>query len=306
MNIARLFAPVEGMGLAEAASHYAREGLPVFPCAPGGKRPLLAHGFHEASTNAGQVHAWWRRWPRANIGIPTGPSSGLEVVDVDVKGAEPRGPKSWRRATEAGLLTDWVVHVVTPSGGLHAYYPASETEQRSWALGAAQLDFRGAGGYIIAPPSVAVIAGVSKTYRLFELSTGLGSPVDAVRLREFLDPRPVRSFEPGRRFEGTLRERTERLASWLHTQGEGERNQGLFWASCRLAENGVALPDALQALGPVAEDIGLPPREIERTIQSAFRTTQSIPAARSATALTSTSRSSRREARAVDEGRVIA
>lgn len=282
MDAEQLLAPVTRMSLADAARHYAALGVPVFPLVPGEKRPLVAHGFKDATAGPDQVAAWWRRWPEANIGIPTGPASGLEVVDVDVKGDPPRGPDSWQQATGAGLLDGWAAQVVTPSGGLHAYYPAAEAEQRSWAPGAAQLDFRGTAGYIVAPPSRTVIGGEAVAYQLLDLATDEVQPVDAAALREFLDPRPQRSSWDARPFRGTLAERTQRIAAWLEGQGEGERNQGLFWASCRLAESGVGLREAFEALGPVAENIGLPPREIERTIRSAYRGPAPMPTASAA------------------------
>ncbi|WP_337007296.1 MULTISPECIES: bifunctional DNA primase/polymerase [unclassified Microbacterium] len=279
MDAEQLLAPVARMSLAEAARHYVLLGVPVFPCVPGEKRPLVAHGFKEASKDPVQVAAWWRRWPEANIGIPTGPISGIEVVDVDVKGDPPRGPASWQQATQAGLLVGRAAQVVTPSSGLHAYYPAAEAEQRSWASGAAQLDFRGTAGYIVAPPSRVVVDGRPSAYELLDLSAGETWPVDAVALREFLDPRPAPVSWSAGPFRGTLEERAQRIAAWLEGQGEGERNQGLYWASCRLAENGASLLAAFEALGPVAEGIGLPPREIARTIRSAYRTPAPVSAA---------------------------
>ena len=271
MDAEQLLAPVARMSLADAAQHYANLRVPVFPCVPGEKRPLAAHGFKDATADPDQVDAWWRRWPEANIGIPTGPASGIEVVDVDVKGDEPRGPVSWQKATQAGFLDGWAAHVVTPSGGLHAYYPAADIEQRSWASGNAQLDFRGTAGYIVAPPSRTLIDGQVAAYQLLDLATGEVQPVDAAALREFLDPRPVRPTWQGQPFRGTLEDRTQRIAAWLGGREESERNQGLYWASCRLAENGATLGEALSSLGPVAEQIGLAPREIERTIRSAYR-----------------------------------
>ena len=68
--------------LGKAAAVYAAAGIPVFPCAPGQKRPLTAHGFHDATTDPTQIDAWWGRYPEANIGIPTGVM--VEVLDVDV------------------------------------------------------------------------------------------------------------------------------------------------------------------------------------------------------------------------------
>ena len=144
--------------LSVAAAGFAGAGVPVFPCAPGGKHPITEHGFHEATTNLAQVRQWWRRFPKANIGVPTGRPSGVVVVDVDVHGVN--GFAACCRAKEAGLLSGWEVVVRSPSGGLHAYYPAHESaEQRSWQAGRAGIDFRGDGGYIIAPPSRRAVNG---------------------------------------------------------------------------------------------------------------------------------------------------
>jgi len=65
---------------------YAGWGLPVFPCEAGGKRPLTAEGFLEATTDEARIRGWWSRWPNANVAIPTGERSGLLVLDVDALG----------------------------------------------------------------------------------------------------------------------------------------------------------------------------------------------------------------------------
>ena len=103
-------------------------------------------------------------------------------------------------------------------------------------------------------------------------------PVDAVRLREFLDPRTPISIDRARaaRFERRGSD-AKVLAGWVAGRGEGERNRGLFWAACRLAESGTPLDATLDALGPAAEHAGLGPREIMATIHSAYRTTHLAP-----------------------------
>ena len=68
-----------------------------------------------------------------------------------------------------------------------------------------------------------------------------------------------------------------RLAGWVAALREGERNRGLFWAACRLAEAGASPASALDVLGPAAEHIGLPPREVFVTIRSAYRATGTAP-----------------------------
>ncbi|MEW1974622.1 bifunctional DNA primase/polymerase [Microbacterium profundi] len=257
--------------LAVAARSLASAGVPVFPCLPGGKRPLTRRGFLDASNEAAQVAAWWSRTPNANIGIPTGAASGVVVVDVDVHGPTD-GRAAWNRAADAGLVNGAGLLVHTPTGGTHAYFPATPgTEQRSWQAAAAGIDFRGDGGYIIAPPSQRTIDDNARRYRVADITAHAVSPVDAGRLRDFLDPRPA---APGRSSGCSMAVDAERLAAWVAERGEGERNRSLFWAACRLAENGTSPGDALDALGAAAHSAGLSDREITTTVRSAYRATQ--------------------------------
>ncbi len=55
MSAGQLLTPVSDMTLAEAAQHYASQGVPVFPCVPGEKRPLVAHGFHDRPPTPGRL-----------------------------------------------------------------------------------------------------------------------------------------------------------------------------------------------------------------------------------------------------------
>lgn len=279
MGAVDVFGEVNGMTLADAAARFAAAGVPVFPCVPGEKRPLVRRGFHDASTDVRQVEAWWSRWPRANIGIPTGAASGIEVIDVDVHATGTRFP-AFRTAHHAGHAAGWAALVRTPSGGLHAYYPADPYRpQSSWQVAGAHIDFCGDGGYIIAPPSqVTRPSGVRAPYRLIVASGDTPAPVDAARLRDFLGPRtpiPITATRTSRTHErGTD---TKVLAGWVAGRGEGERNRGLFWAACRLAESGTSPSATVEALGPAAEQAGLGSRELLATIRSAYRTTHPTP-----------------------------
>ena len=59
------------------------------------------------------------------------------------------------------------------------------------------------------------------------------------------------------------------LAAWVASQPEGNRNHGLFWASCRAVEAGDAA--TVDSLAGAARAAGLDEREIGRTIASAQR-----------------------------------
>jgi hypothetical protein len=66
-----------------AALDYAARGWPVFPCSPVDKAPLIDGGFKSASKNPRQIRRWWRQFPKAMIGVPTGPETG-NVIDLDL------------------------------------------------------------------------------------------------------------------------------------------------------------------------------------------------------------------------------
>jgi len=129
---------------------YARRGWPVFPCQPGQKIPATRHGFRDATTDEQQITAWFTRHPGRNLAIATG-TPGPDVLDVDQHGPDGTGFGAYARLRRAGLLTGASAYVRTPSGGLHAYFTG--TAQRNGHLPDHHLDFRSAGGYILAPPS---------------------------------------------------------------------------------------------------------------------------------------------------------
>ena len=276
MTVAEVLLATGRMSTRDAALVFARAGIPVFPCIGEGKRPLTRAGFHDASCDVDRVRGWWSRWPNANIGMPTGATSGIDVVDIDVAG-EASGFSAFDRAATARLVEGELARVRTPSGGLHVYFPAEPSRpQRCWQAAAAQIDFRGAGGYVLVPPSMLASERGRVVYRLFSLSAANARPLDAESLRLFIDPRPVRSAES---VHSSSSPDAERLATWVSRLQEGERNHGLFWAACRLAEAGFTSSDVEAALGPAAGSIGLPEWEIATTIRSAVRQAATVTAA---------------------------
>ena len=253
----------------EAALAYAQAGAAVFPCAPDGKRPLTRHGLLDATSQTRAVARWWRRWPDANIGLPTG--EHVDVVDVDRRPSG-SGFAALERARTAGLTGGWACIVRTPSQGLHLYYPAEPGRpQRSWAEPHAHVDFRGTGGYVLVPPSRVVTSdGERRGYQL--IATGNNPrPVDAAALRDLLRP-PPRQPRPARTAAASSGLDGQRLAGWLASRDEGNRNHALFWAACRYAEQHLPEDLAHQLLGVAAQQAGLPEREVMATIRSAYRT----------------------------------
>lgn len=132
--------------LLAAALWYAGQGLAVHPLKPWAKTPLLNKWPERATTDADQIREWWARWPNANVAVVTG---GLvDVADLD-------GPEAVQRARDllGGTLPPSLGFVTTPTKrGAHAYLPA--TGRPNSANLAPGIDWRGAGGYVVAPPSV--------------------------------------------------------------------------------------------------------------------------------------------------------
>lgn len=278
----------EQAGTLAVASKLALFGVPVFPVWSDSKRPITRHGFHDASTNADQIEAWWTSVPSASLAIPTGHASGVVVVDVDVHG-QVNGFEAATRAKQAGLLTGWEMMVRTPSGGMHLYFPATDVgEQRSWQSAGSGIDFRGDGGYIIVPPSARMVGNRLERYTVENVNLGATCSLDAAQLRGFLDPKqdqPRRPLAVDRPLE------VERLAAWVSRLQEGERNHGLFWAACKMAENDISPNTALDALAVSGGNVGLTEREVTTTVRSAYRTVHGAPARQpSATAQSSSDR----------------
>jgi putative DNA primase/helicase len=172
MSLARLWQAPEGelRALIERSGHaesligdaalaYARLGVPVFPCSAETKQPLTKGGFKAASTNPDQVASWWKEWPHAMIGMPTGNTSGVLVIDIDATGEAEAREQFERLHDRLGGLPACPV-VRTPSGGMHLWFswaPETALGNRANILKAAKgakgIDVRGEGGYVILPPS---------------------------------------------------------------------------------------------------------------------------------------------------------
>nr|WP_277924244.1 phage/plasmid primase, P4 family [Sphingomonas sp. CROZ-RG-20F-R02-07] len=166
--------------IGQAALDFARRGWPVFPCNEKNGRPLVGGdkdaegkaipntgGLHKATCDERQIEAWWRKWPRAQIGLHSG-DGGLLHVDFDPRVDELVDAETgevtrdvWTvERLKAALLAQMGVALpptlvsLTPSGGEHHWFlmPAGEPIGNSGAL-PRHIDVRGQGGYVITPPS---------------------------------------------------------------------------------------------------------------------------------------------------------
>lgn len=242
--------------LLDAALAYAARGWRVIPCRPGEKRPLILNWRLRASDDPAVIRQWWAQWPDANVALLTG--YGLDVLDVDVK----EGREGWQMmeyVASHGLLRDPIAVIRTPSGGLHLWYRASGVN--SGAVGKQRdLEFKGWGGYVLAPPSV--VGG--RAYETIELGAGTGK-LDWAAIKRLFRPAATQGRRPKRLPYGDPKT-MERLARYVANSPPGNRNNVLFWACCEARRSGFDQLDTLVEAGRLA---GLPDDEIARTVASA-------------------------------------
>jgi Bifunctional DNA primase/polymerase, N-terminal len=251
---------VTGRSPGEHARAYAAHGWPVFPCQPGSKQPATAHGFLDATTDPDRIGWWWRRQSDANVAIATG-TPGPDVLDVDQHRQAGNGFAALNTLIRAGLTENAGAIVSTPSGGLHLYFSGSG--QHCGKLPRHHLDFKAAGGYVVAPPSQ--VRG--RPYQVVQVRRQAGTGrLDWGGTVQLLEPERHAALRPAAVQGGDL----SHLAEWVGRQLEGNRNDGLFWAACRAAEAGDET--VLAELAVAARAAGLTDREIGRTIASARRT----------------------------------
>lgn len=139
--------------LAEAAEIYASWGWPVFPLSTHTKIPAIpkakgGNGVNDATTSVDRIRAHWTKHPTHNIGIATG--AVFDVLDIDPSHG---GAESYLRLLAYPNVLKCHGLSTTASGGMHLLF---DPRGHGNGLNLHELpgvDWRGRGGYIVAPPS---------------------------------------------------------------------------------------------------------------------------------------------------------
>jgi hypothetical protein len=282
--------------LGEAAQAYARQGVPVFPChwpaqltadesLPScscsraarcdrtGKHPLTRNGLH-ATTNLDIAHAWWQRWPQANIGLAT--AVVFDALDIDKR----QGVDALRALGVANTVKCSRRSCAPGVAGTTCSPPPAPNRTRL----AQGVDWRGKGGYIITPPSRHSSGHTYRWVRQFE-TVELARP--PATLIELLTPEPQRSQRQPARTAGMARPGAYGQAvltaelSRLQRATKGSRNSTLNRAAFRcyqLAAAGLLDPDQVtDRFTETARAVGLGEAETRRTLASASRAGHANP-----------------------------
>lgn len=210
----------------------------------GGKHPRYAKWQINVIRDIETARAVWTAHPDANIGIATGASSRVWILDVD--------PDNGGMTAIADLIfehgSDWVetYMVETGSGGVHYYFtmPADfEPTNRRGALPRG-IDVRGTGGQVVAPPSVSgkgayrVLCDVPVAPAPGWLLELIRPPIwDAPPHGGLLSTQgPAHADIGGARGTAYAAAAVEALVAELGAALEGTRNETAFRVACRLLE----------------------------------------------------------------------
>ncbi len=156
--------------MVSAALAYAAHGVPVFPLDPETKKPLTARdkdasgnsipgtgGFKKATVDPATVNHWWRKYPKAMIGVAMGERVGVWALDVDAPGDHADGLSAFE-ALRSAPGRDWpdTRKHASPSGGLQFLFRMPRDKLIRCGRGELPdgIDVKGEGGYIVVPPSI--------------------------------------------------------------------------------------------------------------------------------------------------------
>ncbi|MBQ9662147.1 MAG: bifunctional DNA primase/polymerase [Oscillospiraceae bacterium] len=224
-----------------------RPPLPILPIFPHRKTPLIDGGFHEATADPAWIHAWWKKWPDANIGMWT---KGFVVLDIDHHTEDADGADSLRELEqEYGELPEtWIV--LTPTGGAHYYFRCDDPALTVGTAIAPGIDFRAAGGYVLLPPSIHPNGGQ------YEWDAGhMPHETPLADLPEWLHQLILRKMEK-RPFSLATSEIPERIPV-------GERNNALFKIACSLRAKNLTVEEILPSMRLINRRCDVPLEEPE-------------------------------------------
>ncbi len=184
-------------------------------CPKPGKRALVKWKSYENSLPpTHDVERWWVQWPEANIGVVTGASSRLVVVDVD-------GAHGMAGLEQHGVLPATLTALSGRPGGRHFYFqhPGGHVASRAGVLPG--VDVRADGGLVVLPPS-RHYSGASYRWDDSSLAHGLAAL-----------PSWLLTLLRAPELERTERPRLD-TAAVLDGVPEGRRDEELFRLACKL------------------------------------------------------------------------
>lgn len=272
----------------DAAMQYAAMGWHLFPvhtwvgtkcscgnldCSSPAKHPRIKAWQNAATTDPDQLRAWWAAWPDANIGLATGETSGVFVLDVD----DQRQAEQY--LAERGAIPPSLV-ARTGGGGYHIFLKHPGWRVRNKVKGLPGMDIRGDGGYVVLAPSH---HANGKEYEWVhgpgerEVAAGMPWLLEWLATPERQEPAQPQTNGNGNAARNMAYGKAALVAEIAKVRGAGpgERNDTLNSSAFSLfqlvAGGCLGEADVVMELIDAARAVGLEPGEYRATIESARR-----------------------------------
>lgn len=264
--------------LLSMALEYERLGFSVIPLLPRDKRPngpLLPLNAERKPTwtpfqiecaDSDRILVWWDKSETANVGIVCGQVSGVVVLDVD-------GPEGSDQLTGRDMPR---TPYVATGKGWHYYFAHPGFEVSNFARKLPGLDFRGDGGYVVAPPSIHP-SGSTYAWALTPNQQPFAALpkwlLDVLTEKRQQPPQqPIERPRPTGKHTAYAQKAFDNQLATLRSAIEGERNATLNNVALSLGHlvgaNELSESEVFNALLSTALGIGLSETESRKTINS--------------------------------------
>jgi putative DNA primase/helicase len=251
------------------AKEYVKRGFSVIPLQQRGKKPALPswREFQGRRATEEELNSWFGNGSCKNIGIIAGTISELVILDADSAEAV-----EW---CEANLPQ---TPSVNTARGRHYYFRYKDGIRNSVNVNGMELDVRGEGGYVVAPPSVHE-TGVS--YLWVD-----GKSLDDVALADFPTElfgknektKALSSKTHGNHGQAAIASELTKLAGAVESTRNDQLNKSAFALGQYVPSGELDRHNAETALLRMAMYIGLSESEARGTIKSGIDAGISNPA----------------------------
>jgi Bifunctional DNA primase/polymerase, N-terminal len=239
------------------------------------KHPIIEGWPEKATDDRDTIHNWWARWRKANVGLVTGHQ--FDVLDIDaIEGSN----ALTKLATKNGAVFPdcWRDGPMSQtSKGHHLWYQATGLKNRHGFL--SKVDWKGMGGFVVAPPSV------HQSGHVYRWVNNHGTEIPIESAPEFLVAAVRKPREPSSapltitNYSPTVGAYNPTgLLATVAKATEGNRNSALNWAAHKLIiayrngrMTGAELKTNLESVSELATSKGLRESEVLRTIGSAMK-----------------------------------
>jgi hypothetical protein len=218
----------------EAAYYYSQLGWRTFPLGANSKLPAIkgGHGFKDASSDIAQIEEWAKTYPGCNIGIATGETSGIVVVDIDPRNG---GSSTMVDLFKKGHVFPPSPEAITGNGGKHLFYQYPPGLKASKDRLGPGIDIKSDGGYVVGAPSRIGPSeqGPGGEYKwVYVPQRGVALPPLPKWALDRLTHQPKANYEFKRQATtGMAEKELEGMAEVLSRRSEGGRNNLLNWAA---------------------------------------------------------------------------